>query len=201
MIILSSHNKLRDIQGASIVIALVFFLICAIVGSAVLTAASINTQATVTYKESRQDEYTMNSAASTLGVFFQEDVVIAWDWAGASAGIPAYDGAASRGDVAAFWAENGQAIWQARLASTSYTHGSPIAIKVNGLSELDTVYAKLSIDKDFNISINASLDEDMSALSAYNETVFLQCIPKFDNDGRIVELRWENPVISKMGKE
>ena len=36
---------LRDTSGASIVIALVFFLICGIVGSVVMTAASVGTNA------------------------------------------------------------------------------------------------------------------------------------------------------------
>ena len=36
---------LRDTSGASIVIALVFFLICGIVGSVVMTAASVQAKA------------------------------------------------------------------------------------------------------------------------------------------------------------
>lgn len=45
------QHTLRDERGASLVIALVFFLICAIVGSVVITAASVNAKAVQTHKE------------------------------------------------------------------------------------------------------------------------------------------------------
>lgn len=46
--------KFRDTAGASIVIALVFFLICAIIGSVVLTAASVQAKAVQTHRELQQ---------------------------------------------------------------------------------------------------------------------------------------------------
>lgn len=59
--------KFRDTAGASIVIALVFFLICAIIGSVVLTAASVQAKAVQTHRELQQAEYTVGSAAQTIG--------------------------------------------------------------------------------------------------------------------------------------
>ena len=45
---------LRDTSGASIVIALVFFLICGIVGSVVMTAASVQAKAAQTHVDLQQ---------------------------------------------------------------------------------------------------------------------------------------------------
>ncbi|MEG1493269.1 MAG: hypothetical protein RR380_03260, partial [Gordonibacter sp.] len=59
-------NKIYGNEGASIVIALVFFLICAVIGSVVLTAASINAKAVVTHRQTQQAEYTVTSAAQTI---------------------------------------------------------------------------------------------------------------------------------------
>lgn len=56
-------GKLEDTSGSSVVLALAFFLICAIVGSIILTAASVNAKTVATYKETQQAEYTVTSAA------------------------------------------------------------------------------------------------------------------------------------------
>ena len=57
---------LRDTSGASIVIALVFFLICGIVGSVVMTAASVQAKAAQTHVDLQQKEYAMQSAAKLM---------------------------------------------------------------------------------------------------------------------------------------
>lgn len=48
------RHTLRDTSGASIIIALAFFLICGIIGSVVITAASINAKAVATHKETQR---------------------------------------------------------------------------------------------------------------------------------------------------
>ncbi len=58
-----ARNILRDTSGASIVIALVFFLICGIIGSVVMTAASVQAKAAQTHVDLQQKEYAMQSAA------------------------------------------------------------------------------------------------------------------------------------------
>ena len=57
---------LRDTSGASIVIALVFFLICGIIGSVVMTAASVQAKAAQTHVDLQQKEYAMQSAAKLM---------------------------------------------------------------------------------------------------------------------------------------
>ena len=83
---------LRDTSGASIVIALVFFLICGIVGSVVMTAASVQAKAAQTHVDLQQKEYAMQSAAKLMAqllggedaVWEEKSVVvkIAYDTAG-----------------------------------------------------------------------------------------------------------------------
>lgn len=63
----SVHSHLEDETGASIVIALVFFLICAVIGSVVLTAASVQAKAVQTHREMQQAEFTVGSAAGFIG--------------------------------------------------------------------------------------------------------------------------------------
>ena len=66
----ANANKRRgmvvDERGASIVIALVFFLICGVVGSVVVTAASVQAKSVQTHVDLQQDEYTMQSAAELV---------------------------------------------------------------------------------------------------------------------------------------
>ena len=83
---------LRDTSGASIVIALVFFLICGIIGSVVMTAASVQAKAAQTHVDLQQKEYAMQSAAKLMAqqlggedaVWEEKSVVvkIAYDTAG-----------------------------------------------------------------------------------------------------------------------
>lgn len=83
---------LRDTSGASVVIALVFFLICGIIGSVVMTAASVQAKAAQTHVDLQQKEYAMQSAAKLMAqqlggedaVWEEKSVVvkIAYDTAG-----------------------------------------------------------------------------------------------------------------------
>lgn len=197
----SARHKLSSSAGATLVIALVFFLICALIGSTALTAATVNTQATVGYKQNRQDEYTVGSAAQAVGLLFQKDVVIRWDWASAVDGVPTFNkNLSSFNDPSLmnFWATQSNAVWSAKNTSKSYkTTGAEITSL--GSSSIDTVYGSVEIDPDFNITIVLSLDANLDAASPYNETIYLQSIPSYDSSGRVSELRWESPVIWKTG--
>ena len=59
-------NKLNHTSGASIMIALLFFLICSFIGSSVLAAASTNAGKYERIREVNQDYLTMASVAKTL---------------------------------------------------------------------------------------------------------------------------------------
>lgn len=60
------RKKYENTSGASIFIALIFLLICALVGSVVLTAASASSGRLVDLKKNEQSYYTVLSAAKLL---------------------------------------------------------------------------------------------------------------------------------------
>lgn len=59
-------KKYKNTSGASIFIALIFLLLCALVGSVVLTAASASSGRLVNLKKNEQSYYTVLSAAKLL---------------------------------------------------------------------------------------------------------------------------------------
>ncbi|MCI2000465.1 MAG: hypothetical protein LKJ75_06940 [Clostridia bacterium] len=59
-------NKLKNENGASIIIALVFFLICASVGASILAAAKANSSRLVLQKKTEQAYLTVRSAAMLI---------------------------------------------------------------------------------------------------------------------------------------
>lgn len=59
-------KKYNNTSGASIFIALLFFLICSLVGSVILTAASTSSGRLVNLKKNEQSYYTLLSAAKLL---------------------------------------------------------------------------------------------------------------------------------------
>ena len=61
----------QDTRGASILIALLFFLVCALVGAVVLTAATVSTGQLVDYEKSQQAYYSTTSAAE----LFRDELV------------------------------------------------------------------------------------------------------------------------------
>lgn len=56
----------RDERGASILLALFYFLVCAVVGAVVLTAATVTTGQLVALEKSQQAYYSVSSAAELL---------------------------------------------------------------------------------------------------------------------------------------
>lgn len=196
-------HRLADTTGASIVIALIFFLICAVVGSTVLTAASVNAQATASYRDVRRAEYTVSSAAAVLADSLQRDVRLEWDWSQASA---------SSGPVIGEWAGEYPAlfilVWE-RVAPDLWRYDSVAGIwkphevtlsdlQITGVADMDTVYANITVDNDFRVTIRLSLDNDPDTAGPYDETVSLQARPEYADD-KLVALTWENPIITKTG--
>jgi hypothetical protein len=60
------RTKLRSEQGASILFALFFFIVCAVIGSIVLTAATAAAGRLSRVKEMDERYYAVNSAAQVL---------------------------------------------------------------------------------------------------------------------------------------
>lgn len=190
-------NKLRDTSGASIVIALLFFLICAVVGATVLTAATINSQATATYKNTRQHEYTVSSAANLVGNELQEGAHLEWDWSLLVNGAPQVSVTGSE-LLEQLWAHNAD-IWKEREQNKPFTLGSEASnrIQITGIDGVETVYAQIEITRSFDIYVYLSRNLDPTASAAYDEIVYLQCKPTYTNEGNLIAAEWEPAVITK----
>ncbi len=196
-------ERLSDTSGASIVIALVFFLICALVGSTVLTAATINAQAAATYKETRQAEYTVSSAAALVADNLQANVRVQWDWTNVSetsaptlmpldAQYPELFKALWQNAAQSLWSYNSTArIWQPREVELT-------DIEISGVEDMSTVYANITVDVDLGVTVQLTLDNDPNTISPYDETVYLQARPEYVGD-RLDALTWESPLITKTG--
>ena len=61
-----ASDACRDERGASILLALFYFLVCAVVGAVVLTAATVTTGQLVALEKSQQAYYSVSSAAELL---------------------------------------------------------------------------------------------------------------------------------------
>ena len=193
-------GKLRDTSGASIVIALVFFLICAIIGSVVLTAASVNAKAAQTHRELQQAEYIVGSAAQTIG----EDMRLSRLEVTDDPNEPI-----SQKDVRSqfggeFWKQYGATIMANRMSGKPTHFPEKMTLTVNSLSgsyeNLRTVYGDVIVDADLNITVNLSLSETMAADSPYNMRVTLQCIPTYNAQGKLLSFSYEQPVVGKLGE-
>ena len=194
---------LRDTSGASIVIALVFFLICGIVGSVVMTAASVQAKAAQTHVDLQQKEYAMQSAAKLMAqqlggedaVWEEKSVVvkIAYD----TAGEASVDTNSLRSMIGQnFWTEQRtKDILAARAEGKDYVLGGSASnrLLIDPPSEaggLAPVYGCITVDPDLNITVELSLDSAFAADSPYNTTISVQCTPTFDNQGRVTVIEY-----------
>ena len=197
---------LRDTSGASIVIALVFFLICGIVGSVVMTAASVQAKAAQTHVDLQQKEYAMQMAQQLGGedaVWEEKSVVvkIAYD----TAGEASVDTNSLRSMIGQnFWTEQRtKDILAARAEGKDYVLGGSASnrLLIDPPSEaggLAPVYGCITVDPDLNITVELSLDSAFAADSPYNTTISVQCTPTFDNQGRVTVIEYgDNTVVKK----
>ncbi|WP_139651335.1 hypothetical protein [Raoultibacter phocaeensis] len=196
---LQCGSKLIDTSGSSIILALVFFLICAIVGSIVLTAASVNSKATSTYQEAQQAEYTVTSAADLLGSMLAGTKAT---WAYDGEGKPIFSESGSYqdafGTIAGIWQEYGNDIWDMRTTQSAqvkpYTVPETLTVSADSLDE---VHATIEFDRDLNITVTLSLDPDAEAASGYSMLVSLQAIPEFDRTGKLLAVSWDSYTVAK----
>lgn len=196
---------LKDTSGASIVIALVFFLICGVVGSVVVTAASVQAKSVQTHQDLQQDEYTMQSAAELVAQQLGgesgssgKSVVI---------GV-SYHGEDPVADVSQVKSTLGKGIWikdrtEMIIGQSLYIIGRSdsdrVVITVPDRSEvLPSVFGMITIDADLNMTVELSLDKALSSSSPYNMTVFIQCTPTYNASGKLTAFSYgDNTVIEK----
>ncbi len=190
--------KLGDERGASLVIALVFFLICAIVGSVVLTAASVGAKAVQTNRELQQAEFTVGSAAQLVGSQLSA-MGLTVDYASSADGTVKVDEGAKASFGISFWDAYGAQIWTARTSSGSFSHS--IQVDLSGSSaSMDQVAGTVAVDADLNITVDLGRvvpGGSAADANAYRERVYVQCVPTYDRSGRLVAFAYEPAVITK----
>ena len=218
----SVRVKLGDCSGSSLVIALVFFLICAIIGSIVLTAASANAKTVVSYKEAQQAEYAVTSAAG-LWADWLNGSSAKWEFTDKGTpddtGTPDFGKSTYRVDTAvnttyptdalikSLWVNYGSDIWPCRNSS-SYTIPTTFTVSartLEGDTPISPVYAQVTFDRDFNIivvfSLKAFTNGTVDSDSAYNLQLTMQATPTFDITGTLTEISWGSPEIVKLGTD
>ncbi|MEG0322369.1 MAG: hypothetical protein RR619_00110 [Raoultibacter sp.] len=187
---------MRDTSGSSVLIALVFFLICAIIGSIVVTAASVNSKVTATYREAQQAEYVVTSATRALGDLV-EGSQITWTYDEGST-KPSFGNEDSYKECATIlkhvWITYGDAIWSARASGADYSVPEVFTLSIKDMKD---TYARVVVDRDLNIELVLSLDEVQSTTSEYNETAYLQAEPSYDSSGKLLSLSWADARIVK----
>lgn len=194
--------KLCDTSGSSLVLALAFFIICAVIGTVVLTAASVNTQATVTYQETQQAEYTVTSAADLVGDLLVDSAVV-WMYGDEGDNVPDFsDAEAYKGCenelLPHVWRQYGGFIWTERSQNESYTVPELFTVSA---TDVDAVYARVSFDQDLNMAVMLSLDPDMDASSGYTMLVSFPVTPQFDVSGRLLAVSWDSYTVAKAASE
>ncbi|WP_418252525.1 hypothetical protein [Gordonibacter urolithinfaciens] len=190
----SVHSHLEDETGASIVIALVFFLICAVIGSVVLTAASVQAKAVQTHREMQQAEFTVGSAAGFIGSQLKYPLTAVYDDSDNLLSLAPVSGEAN--DAPFFYV-----FWQAYGEKIAETYRNHASFEVENLkvqqTEVGTVFGRIVVTGNLDFEIDLSLEEDMSASSPYNMHVYIQSIPTFDIKGELKAVEYESPVITK----
>ncbi len=189
---------LRDTAGASLVIALVFFLICAVIGSVVITAATVNTKAAASYRTNQQDEYTMSSAVNLFGTQLQKDAIANWDHStGQPTPVGTYSGTAFFKELFESYEDE---IWAAHENGAPFIIDEPFKIEApSEAPSMADVYAMVVIDRDLNITATLSLSSQMEAKSPFNQTVSIQSMPTYNNKGQLTKVTWKAPVITSQG--
>lgn len=198
--------KLDDPAGSSIILALVFFLMCAIIGSIVLTAASVNSKSTATYEEMQQLEYTVTSAADLVG----SQIVgseITWAYPSkAQDAIPNFmqdDQYETCSEfLKALWKKYGSVaqesgtggIWDTRGKTDPYTLPETFTVQV---AELQDVQVNITFDRDLNIEASLSVSDGTGGSAGYDEVVSVHATPHFDLSGRLVSVSWDSYTVAK----
>lgn len=205
------ENQIAGERGASIVIALVFFLICGVVGSVVVTAASVQAKSVQTHQDLQQDEYTMQSAAD-LVAHQLGGIDVSSGQVSVTIGV-SYDAAkkpiAELREVISdlgqgFWTDDRtKAILASRALGNSYIVGRPGSQPISissptGSTLISDVYGRITVDADLNMTVELSLDSSFAADSPYNMKVRIQCTPTYDIGGQLIAFTYgDNTVIEK----
>lgn len=195
-----ARSKLQNTTGSSIVIALVFFLICAIIGSVVVTAASVEAKAVDTQQKAKQDELTVASAAQVLGEDLSSVKIITTT----NGTTSSYTPEVQNGKIAkSFWSKYGAEIYANVAKRADTTDIKTLTVSINSLFEqynVSAVDAKVNVGSDLSLTIDLSLPSANGNLSPYSMRMLIQSVPTYDAKGNLISATYEQPVIEKQSE-
>jgi hypothetical protein len=181
-------GKLSDDHGASMVMALVFFAICAIVAAVVVTAASANADSTSQQRDDDEAYLAVSSATQMLkaDLVAQEPIYsVSVRTKVYSCGLKHGDGGVQAGyPLVTFKTGSGVAVQTTPLmnvmqsaitaiVSGSSAYSTTFTISANGLEDVNATF---TMDNDFNISITLKPSSTDSP-SPYTMTLSATAIP------------------------
>lgn len=193
------RSKLRDTSGSSIIIALVFFLICAIIGSVVVTAASVEAKSVQTHKDLQQAEFTISSAAKVLAEELRLPLEPQRNSGNVVTGLLVTDtDIYSKPAGRDFWDAYGMPIMEAyRTKSDLSITGLSVTQRETDAVAGGSVTGNIVISKDLDIDIDLDFIKTGSSTALYKMHVYLQCVPTFDREGNLLSFEYAEPVITK----
>lgn len=150
-----AFRRLNSRRGASLPIAVIFFLLCLSVGAVALTAASVSTGRLVSRRQTQQDDLTVSSAARLLrdtvdGLTFQSEV---------------RNGVLVREEISSISVPLRELIQDAAQKALWAERDGPAAsvfhcaISISGL-DLDCVTGQIQMDSRFNLTATVSIERD-----------------------------------------
>lgn len=203
------------VRGASILIALLFFLVCATVGAVVLTAATVTTGQLVALEKSQQAYYSTTSAAELL-----RDAVVGGtgDRTGSGDGavwtveLPVQETSSGSATNVGTSAENSPTLSCWLASSVREVQATGRSQKLDGItismpSRSDSeqaakavvpVAAVLTMNADCSLSIALRPSEYTGAVGSYRVLCEIPASLRYEEDGATVErVVWERATIEK----
>lgn len=196
----------RDERGASILIALFYFLVCAVVGAVVLTAATVTTGQLVALEESQQAYYSVSSAAELLRDSIEGGTCKAPSSGGTDWTCSLPDQPDNKDGVEALNVWMADMVDQAsQLADQNGVVNSKFDMTFNGWPEtikesvLD-VSVEVTMRTDYSLFFTLRPKNYSEPVGDYRMTLEIPAALLHDESGRNVErITWERAIIGKGG--
>ena len=187
-------RKLNSSKGASVIIALLYFLVAMMVGAVVLTAAATNAGSASHALKDQQEYYAVESAIKLIRSDMAKEKIVISD-----------DGCSFEGE--------GKILPKA-VAST-FTIGSSTEISIDasakdGSTNYETLGVKGKIifgrsdsgEDDYTVTVTVSVDDDKeSYLTKLTFSPIVRHLSEYDGDNNVViektEITWEEPMIER----
>ena len=162
-------KKLRSNDGASLMLALLFFVVCAVIGSIILTAATVASGRMTGIKKNNEELYTLRSASKvfkeqwTLGELYlhrdDSNIVHSLD----------QDAGLEETQQLPYTFLSARDLMAKEIYTNNETSSSSktFFLKVNGYSDISEVKAVATMQPDYSVEISFTIEGDDASSSNY----------------------------------